>query len=268
MSVINALPSGATPRYELYRPIHKALRAFMSDTLSVVGRMDTNDEHDVGAALEQVRSLLAVLTIHLEDENRFVHAAMEARRPGSAAQTTHDHVEHECALAEFKSITDRIEQATGAQREGLALSLYGRLALFVAENLEHMHVEERDNMAVLWAEYSDDELAEIEHAIVASVPPALMGIAARWFMAGLNHAERVGWFQGMRHGAPPAVFEGMLAIARGNLSSRDWAKLEGVRHGAPPAVFEGLLAIARTNLSARDWSKLAGALKLPTALAA
>ena len=225
MSAIDAQPATQKPRYELYRPIHKALRAFMCDTLSVVGRMDTNDEHDVSAALEQVRTLLSVLTIHLEDENRFVHAAMEARRPGSAAHTSRDHVEHECALGEFKRMTDDIEQAAGAQRAALALNLYARLALFVAENLEHMHVEERDNMAVLWAEYSDEELAHIEHAIVASVPPAMMGVAARWFMAGLNHAERVGWFQGMRRGAPPVVFEGMLAIARGNLTARDWAKL-------------------------------------------
>lgn len=225
MSLIDAQPAAPKARYELYRPIHKALRAFMSDTLSVVGRMDTNDDHDVAAALEQIRSLLAVLTVHLEDENRFVHAAMEARRPGSAAHTSHDHVEHECALAELESLADGIERAAGAERETLAFSLYARLALFVAENLEHMQVEERDNMAVLWAAYSDEELARIERAIVASVPPALMGTAARWFMAGLNHTERVGWLQGVRHGAPPAVFEGTLAIARGNLSARDWAKL-------------------------------------------
>lgn len=225
MSLADALATTPKPRHELYRPIHKALRAFMSDTLSTVGRMDTNDEHDVAAALAQIRSLLTVLTIHLEDENRFVHAAMEARRPGSAAHTAHDHVEHECALADLKNATDGVERAAGVEREALAFSLYSRLALFVAENLVHMHVEERENMAVLWADYSDEELAEIEHAIVASVPPAAMGIAARWFMAGLNHAERVGWFEGMRHGAPPAVFEGMLAIARGNLSARDWGKL-------------------------------------------
>jgi hypothetical protein len=225
MSAIDALPSAAKPRYELYRPIHKALRAFMSDTLAVVGRMDTNDEHDVAAALSQTRSLVTMLTVHLEDENRFVHAAMEARRPGSAAHTSRDHVEHECALAELKNMADAVEVAAGVEREKLAFGLYARLALLVAENLVHMHVEERENMAVLWAEYSDEELGAIEHQIVASVPPAVMGTAARWFMAGLNHFERVGWFQGMRQGAPPAVFEGMLAIARGNLSARDWTKL-------------------------------------------
>jgi len=225
MSVSATLPATATQRFELYRPIHKALRAFLSDTLVAVGRMDTNDDGDVAVTLDQIRSLLAILKIHLEDENRFVHAAMEARRPGSTAHTAHDHVEHECALAVLATMVDAVARAGSAERPALALDLYARLAVFVAENLEHMHVEERDNMAVLWAEYTDRELAEIERAIVAAVPPAAMATAARWFMAGLNHAERVGWLQGIRHGAPPAVFEGLLAIARGNLSARDWTKL-------------------------------------------
>ena len=225
MSVSPIEIAPAAQRFELYRPIHKALRAFMSDTLVAVGRMDTQDDGDVAVTLEQARSLLAVLTIHLDDENRFVHAAMEARRPGSAAHTAHDHVEHECALAELTNMIDGVARTAGTERATLVLSLYRRLALFVAENLEHMEVEERDNMAVLWAEYTDEELARIEAAIVASVPPAAMSIAARWFMAGLNHAERVGWLQGMRHGAPPAAFEGVLAIARGNLNARDWTKL-------------------------------------------
>jgi hypothetical protein len=214
-----------TPRFDFYRPIHKALRAFMSDTLVAVGRMDTGDEHEVAITLEQTRGLLAVLAGHLEHENQFVHPAMEGRRPGSAAQTAHDHVEHECALAELGALVEGVSRATGAERESLALSLYRRLAVFVAENLEHMHVEERDNMALLWSVYTDDELMAIERSIVGSVPPAEMAIVARWMMGGLNHVERVGLLQGMRQGAPAEVFEGVLAIARANLSARDWAKL-------------------------------------------
>lgn len=225
MSVATAQIVPHPQRFELYGPIHKALRAFMSDTLVAVGRMDTADDHDLGVTLEQARMLLTVMTIHLEDENRFVHTAMEARRPGSTAHTAHDHVEHECAIGELRTLIDGVASAAAQDRARLALTLYRRLALFVAENLAHMEIEERENMAVLWADYTDEELQAIEASIVASVPPAAMSIAVRWFMAGLNHSERVGWLQGMRHGAPPAVFEGALAIARGNLSARDWSKL-------------------------------------------
>ena len=39
MSIVNALPTVAKPRFDLYRPIHKALRAFMGDTLVTVGKL-------------------------------------------------------------------------------------------------------------------------------------------------------------------------------------------------------------------------------------
>src|SRR5512143_337819 len=225
MSAANTQAATPAPRFNMYVPIHKALRAFMSDTLMAVGRMDTGDDNDVAVTLDQARSLHAALTMHLESENRFVHTAMEARRPGSASQTAHDHVEHECALAQLKELIDTVSRTNGAERAAAAASLYQRLALIVADNLEHMHTEERDNMAVLWADYTDGELAAIDAAIVAHVPPAAKAVALRWMMPALSHAERVHMLQGMRRAAPPEVFEGLLAIARSNLGTRDWAKL-------------------------------------------
>lgn len=231
---MNSAAPPATPRFPVYRPIHKALRAFMSDTLVAIGRMDPDDDNDVETALEQARSLLAMLRVHLEDENRFVHPAMEARRPGSTDKTAHDHVEHECALADLDELITRVSGSQLQERTSAASTLYRRLALFVAENFEHMHIEEHDNAAVLWAEYSDEELMAIEAAIVASVPPAAMAVAARWMMSGLNHSERVATLLGIRQTAPTEAFEGLLAIARSHLNARDWAKLADAL-SLPPA---------------------------------
>jgi len=80
-------------------------------------------------------------------------------------------------------------------------------------------------MAVLWADYSDRELAALDGAIVAHVPPAAKAVALRWMMVALNHAERVHMLQNVRRAAPPETFEGLLAIARSHLNGRDWAKL-------------------------------------------
>ena len=106
-----------------------------------------------------------------------------------------------------------------------ALRLYRRLGVFVAENLEHMHVEETANNAVLWATHTDEELVEIQHAIVASVSPAMMAAFLRWAVPAMTPVERAGLFTGMQAGAPRAVFERMLATARPHLSERDWTKL-------------------------------------------
>jgi Hemerythrin HHE cation binding domain len=225
MSVAQTATVPIPPRFNMYVPIHKALRAFMSDTLTAVGRLDAADDDDVTVAIEQARSLLATMTLHLESENRFVHPAMEARRPGSTAETTHDHVEHQCALAELGALIEAVAHGAGARRETAVAALYARLALFVAENLEHMNAEETANMAVLWAAYTDEELAALDGQIVAHVPPPAKAVALRWMMVALSHAERVHMLDGMRRAAPPEAFEALLAIARSNLSGRDWTKL-------------------------------------------
>ncbi len=220
--------SAAVPqnRFDLYRPIHKALRAFMSDTLVAVGRMDADDAAEVAAAVEQTRALLGTLAVHLDDENRFVHAAMEARSPGTAGSTAEDHLAHERALAELEGLLGDLERAAGAARADAALELYRRLAVFAAENFEHMDVEERQNNAVLWANYTDEELAAIEGRIVASIPPDALFLGMRWMIPAVNHTERAGLLGAMRAGMPRDAFEAVLGIAREHLGSRDWAKLE------------------------------------------
>ena len=82
--VANAKSPGA-PRMDLYRGIHKAVRAFMCDTLTMVGQRDIDSDENVAALVAQVRGLAAFCADHLAHENQLVPPAMEARRPGSSA---------------------------------------------------------------------------------------------------------------------------------------------------------------------------------------
>ena len=86
--------AGATGRFDVYSTIHKGIRAFLFDTIAVVGSMDSADADEVAAALAQARELLAFCQGHLEHENEFIHPAMQARRPDSAVRTADDHVAH------------------------------------------------------------------------------------------------------------------------------------------------------------------------------
>jgi hypothetical protein len=85
--------------------------------------------------------------------------------------------------------------AAAPQRTAALGRLYRALALFVADNFQHMQVEETAHNAVLWAAYRDDELMAIEQAIVASIPPDAMAEALHWFLPALTpracgHARR------------------------------------------------------------------------------
>ncbi|WP_207461376.1 hemerythrin domain-containing protein [Azospirillum sp. SYSU D00513] len=212
-------------RYDMYRLIHKGLRAFMMDSLSAVGAMDSDDEADVAAALAQTRGLLAFCHEHLRHEDGWVHTAMEAREPGSAGHTAGDHAEHAHMFTELEALAAAVESRRGAARADAAHALYQKLALFVGENFVHMSVEESHNNAVLWRTHTDAELAAIEQGIVASQPPEEQALTARWIAAAASPAERAGFLSAVRGAAPPEAFEGLLAMIRPHLRPKDREKL-------------------------------------------
>lgn len=220
-----AQAAAAGQRVDMYTQVHKGIRAFLGATLETVGRMDALDREDVARALAEVRSLGAFLRAHLHHENQFVHPALEARRPGAARRTAADHVEHERAIERLEAAALAVEKADDAARPGAALALYRELALFAAENLEHMHVEETENNAQLWAAYSDEELQRIHESMLASIKPEIFSLGLRWMLPAMAPAERAGMLTGMLAVMPSEAFAGLLGALRPRLAERDWAKL-------------------------------------------
>ncbi len=212
-------------RVDIYRDIHRALRAYMTDTLVCVARLDGDDVGEVATVLSQVRALMDFCAGHLEHENNFVHTAIEVRRPGGARATADDHLEHEQAIEALRSLAAAVETSAGTVRAATIKRLHDRLAVFIGENLIHMHVEETQNNAALWAIYTDAELNALHDSIVASLAPAETAVVMRWMIPAISPAERLGLLSGMRDHAPAAVFEGVMAIAREYLPTRDWNKL-------------------------------------------
>ncbi len=221
----DALPLDAAPRLDLYGPVHKGLRALMFDTVARLGRCDAGDAREVADTLAAVRTLLWVCERHLHHENAIVHAAMESRRPGSSAMTADDHVGHVDAIAALRDQVDATEAVAPAHRPRALYRLYLRVARFVAENLEHMEVEETHNTAVLRDAFDDAGLAQVHDRILASIPPEEMALFMRWILVGISHEERVGMLTGMRANAPAPAFDATVSTCRDLLAPNDWAKL-------------------------------------------
>jgi hypothetical protein len=214
------------PRMDLYVTIHKAIRAFMADTLVAVGRMDSGDDLELAQVTEQVIALLDFLRLHLNKENAFVHPAIEARATGASAAIAHDHENHEKHIEHLASSVASLRACAAGERAAPSLLLYRELSAFVAHNLEHMLVEETAHNAVLWARYTDAELMDIHHRLVGSIPPAEMMAAMRWMVPFMNPAERAMVLGDMRAHAPAPAFEAVLNTARPHMTEREWEKLE------------------------------------------
>jgi hemerythrin-like domain-containing protein len=219
-------------RFDIYAPIHKALRLFMTDTLQELSRLDLDDVQDLGAGLDQLDALLDAARCHLQHENDFVHPAIEARRSGVSDRIAAEHREHLDAIATLSSHAAALRaepEAAAAHR------LYRQLAAFVAENFEHMDVEETRHNQALWAAYGDAELRELEGRILASIGPQEMGQWLRWMIPALSPVERAELITGM----PDAARATMLATARSLLDDAAWAKLcRALAHAPVPGLVE------------------------------
>jgi hypothetical protein len=212
-------------RHNFYAVVHKALRACLSEALVASGRIDPHDDAEVAQLVSRVRSTCAFYRLHAAKEDRFIHTAMEARRPGSSLRTAEDHVEHAKALDRLEADATALESAMGAARGAAAEALHRDLALFAVEDFAHMHAEETENNAVLWACYSDAELAEIERELVASIPPAEKLAFIGVMSSACAPAERAVLLTGVRASAPPPVFERVIAAVKPRLSDAEWGKL-------------------------------------------
>jgi hypothetical protein len=231
-SLAPSTPASEAPaeRHQTYKPIHKALRAFMARVLVDLGRMDTSDAGECRATLGQARSLLALLSSHLEHENRFIHPALEALQPGSSARVDEDHAAHQATIealtAEVQALLDTCSAVpVPARADSDALRLYRRFALFMAENIEHMHHEETVLHAMLCAGYSDTELHAIHARLLASVPPTEMMLVLGWMLPALTPAQRAGMLGEMQTQAPTEVMRAVLNVAQTVLDLPAWAKL-------------------------------------------
>jgi hemerythrin-like domain-containing protein len=209
-------------RFDVYGTIHKALRALMSDTLVRVGRMDTTDAGELESVCVQVEGLLDTMRDHLAHEDEFIHPAMDAAVPGSTRRIEGEHVQHREAIAGLVADLAAVRRDPSSRT---ALQLYRHLALFVAENLQHMDVEETAHHALLWQHFTDAQLAEMVGRLQASIAPETMGALLRWMLPAMDPAQRAGMLIDMRWHLPPPAFGGVLEIAKAHLDDSGWRKL-------------------------------------------
>jgi Hemerythrin HHE cation binding domain len=221
----SAPPAAPEPRYDPYLVVHKGLRECMTQVLVGLGRMDASDDVETRHALAALRQLVELVEGHMHHESVFIHAAMEKRAPGSSTRAEADHSSHREVLAALRAACDGIEQAQGAAREGLARCLYRKFALFMAEDFVHMHAEETENNAVLWATHSDEELVRLVGALVASIPPEKNAVFCRWMVTASTPDERARMLDGGRKTMPAAAFDAFVTGILPLLSAKDRVKL-------------------------------------------
>ncbi len=214
MSTRSFVSAATEGRYDLYGPIHKGLRRAHGLMLTRLGAADFCDQRNAEALLADLRTHLMLAEVHLVDEERHMHAALDARAPGAPDRLEEQHAGHRASFMMLEEAIRAVESATGpAATVTAGRNLYLAFSRFVAEDLEHMAEEECETWPLLCSLFTDAELHGIEMAIVGSLDPAVNMAFLRHIVPAANHGERAGMLTGMKAAMPAAVYAGVVADA-------------------------------------------------------
>jgi hypothetical protein len=101
---------------------------------------------------------------------------------------------------------------------------------FLAFNVEHMRKEETVVAGILWEHYTDNDLLLKVQEIGSSIPPEKNKHYTYWMLKGMATHEIIGWFNSIKHTAPPQVFDIFCHIAEEALPARQWNIISDTLH--------------------------------------
>ena len=209
---------------DLYRDIHKGIRAELFALVGSAGRVDPTDDGGRAAVADHVRATVGLLVEHAEHEDEHCQPAIEAHLPALAERIAADHLALEARLGDLRSLADEVAVATTGQR-GRTHRLYVELASFTSAYLAHQDLEEREVMTALQQAIGVEAVLGIHQAIVSSIPPDEMTRSLALMLPAMNVDDRAELLGGMQAGAPPEVFEGVWSLAGSVLDPSDHAQL-------------------------------------------
>lgn len=211
---------------DLYYAVHKGIRLANARMLIRLGQADPADEAGTAEVLGALAAHLDLSLGHLTHENEKIHGVVEARLPGGSDHLAEDHDHHLEAFAELRRMAEEVAMA-GRDRAAKLRRLYQRFALFVADDLAHMHEEETELMPLIRANFTPDEIDGIEHSIVSAIAPAKMAAFLKVMLGAAARSERIAMVTGMRDAMPSEAFAGLFSAVVGpDWRFGEWEKME------------------------------------------
>ncbi|MDF2180347.1 hypothetical protein P2G88_18980 [Aliiglaciecola sp. CAU 1673] len=212
-------------RHNIYTLIHKGIRRQLCHCMNALGALDYKDNHAVITVMEELSEVLVFCQQHLEHENTFIHPILLQLQPTLSLQSVHDHEEHEISILKLHRQVLSIRNNVGQVVASDILDLYRNFALFVAENLLHMHDEETHNANLLMRHLSDQEILAIEHRLVSSLTPQQSEQSLNLILAACTHQERSALLQELSAVFPPETLIRLVINTSLNLPATELHKL-------------------------------------------
>ena len=229
-----ALPSLSDPAaaaledvtFDLYRDVHKGLRAEIFAVTGQTGSVDPGDDEALDALAGRTARLLHLLDDHAAHEEEFLGPLIERVDPALVARIVDEHRMVEATMDELRRLSAATLDVGSGARRTVVRRLYVVAANFTSEYLAHLSTEEVEVMPALARAIPVDELLDVNGALISQIAPADLDDYMSIIVPAQSPDERLEMYAGMRTTTPVAVFEGWLALAATTLPQDDVRRLE------------------------------------------
>ncbi|MHA2049946.1 MAG: hemerythrin domain-containing protein [Promethearchaeota archaeon] len=216
------------PRFDVYGPVHKGLRFFMTELMYELGKSDVNNVSELTSLEEKLQYLWDILKVHAEGEEEFIfpHLESEDKALHMKLKQAHEkfHKQAEIFSNDFRNILGTDSEDT--KKLELMSKFIKRYNTFLFEYFSHLQDEELEANPVLWKILGDEELMVVISKISSKPTPELRQYFLPYLLKATNHPERVGVLMGMKKDMSESAFNGILNIARTSLVESNWQKLK------------------------------------------
>ncbi len=230
MSITTANAVGTTYDFDLvavdvYRDIHKGIRAELFDVTLSAGRIDPGCRADRAAVAAHVLSVGQVLEMHAHHEDQHLEPALLEHAPTLAEQIAADHDVFDARFNFVAELAQSTVDAAVSDQRRLMHLLYLELSGFTSAYLAHQLVEERVVMPAIEKAIGPEGALGVHIAIVSSIPPDVMARSLAFMLPAMNIDNRTEMLTGMKMSAPPQAFDAVMGLASSVLEPADFTAL-------------------------------------------
>jgi len=213
--------------FDLYRDIHKGIRAELFAVTLSAGTLDPSDAFGWIAFAEHVSAVEAVLSQHAHHEDTYVDPVLHEHFPQLAAGVIAEHRVLEGSFSTIVDVAHSGEAAPAQDRRRLAHLAYLQLGSFTSAYLAHQAVEEAVITPLLEDAIGVDAMVGIHLSIIGSMQPEELGRGLSMMLPAMNVDDRTEMLGGIRATAPAPAWDGIVSLARSVLAPADFSAVAG-----------------------------------------
>lgn len=207
-------------RVDLFKTIHKALRAMFYDMAIRIQNTDFTNQQELDKLISDLNYLLKLLDSHSHHEDDCIFPLVKEADLDVLKEVESEHELYNHKIFELRAFIEKLENAIDyTDRNNYQNELNHLFTDFLAFTLLHLIKEERIIMPYLIENYGDEELINVRVKIQSNVDKDEYAYWMKWMLPNISYSELTEMLEEVKKSAPDFVYQSMLNMSKGFLKS-------------------------------------------------